>query len=99
MITESATTSALTVAARMAGGVSMTMTSKSSPHRFELPSEEKFTVHFLSLEKIVGFDVDGIGKEFELGPKSSKSTPYPFVDQQAMCGKLELIEIDSQTGA
>ena len=58
----------------MAGGVSMTIDVELGQNRFQLSAQEQFAIDFLGFQKIVGFNVDGVRKKFELGTSSTRKS-------------------------
>jgi len=99
MMTESATTSAFTVAARMAGGVSMRTTSKSG--RIVAPPRRSSRLTSFCLREVVGLDINGVRQEFQMRTNLNEvpANVGHLVNQETMGGGAELVQVDTETGA
>ena len=66
-----------------------------------MPAQKKFTVDLLCLQKLVGFDVDGVGQEFQLRTDLDEVTAdlSRFVDQETVRRGAQLVEVDAEAGA
>ena len=69
--------------------------------RLQLPAEQEFSIDFLRLQQVIGFDVDGVGEEMELRTNLNEVAAdlLHLVDQQAMGRQVQLVEIDPKPGA
>ena len=67
-------------------------------NRSQFAPKQQFAVDFLGFQKIVGFDVNGVGQKFQAGAWfEEEGADLGFVvDQQPMSGEIELVEIDSE---
>src|SRR5439155_22787700 len=69
--------------------------------RLQLPAQKDLAIHLLCLEQVVGFDVDGVGQEFQLGTDLDEIAAdlRRLVDQETMRSAVELVQVDAEAGA
>ena len=67
----------------------------------QLSTQEQLSIDLLGFQEVVGFNVNGVGKKFELRTNFDEiavNLRY-FVDQKPMGGESELVEVDTEPAA
>ncbi len=69
--------------------------------RPQLPAQKELAIDLFRFQKVVGFDGDGVGQEFQLGTDVDEVAAdlRRLVDQERMRRTTQLIQIDAEAGA